>query len=255
MSQIWTLQSSFRDFSVETATIDTNKVSITFDDGPHPIHTDEILDILKQKEVKATFFVIGLHIPRDEKVIVREIREWHTVGGHSYSHKAFSKMSLPVMAQEIFLTHLKIFSLTGRYPAYFRFPYGIDDIRVRKFYTGKIIGWNVDAYDWKAKDPMKLAKSIIDQTKSGSIILLHDIKWDTVRALPMIIDGVRAKGLAFVPLPSLLASLPRWVSRDMVYFSQSKAGALHDYTKAKKIPLKSSEEVMEPLIVTEIGGW
>lgn len=80
------------------------------------------------------------------------------------------------MTKEVLLPNLKIFSLTGKYPAYFRFPYGIDDIRIRKIYGGHIIGWNVDAYDWKAKDPMKLAKNIIDQTKSGSIILLHDIK-------------------------------------------------------------------------------
>jgi peptidoglycan-N-acetylglucosamine deacetylase len=85
-------------------------------------------------------------------------------------------MDLPTMAQEIFLSHLKLLSLTGRYPAYFRFPYGIDDIRIRRYYGGKIIGWNVDAYDWKAKDPIKLASSIINQTKPGSIILLHDIK-------------------------------------------------------------------------------
>jgi peptidoglycan-N-acetylglucosamine deacetylase len=97
-------------------------------------------------------------------------------------------MDLPTMAREIFLPHLKIFSLTGRYPEYFRFPYGIDDIRIREYYRGRVIGWDVDAYDWKMKDPAKLAQNIIAQTKTGSIILLHDIKEDTVKALPMIID-------------------------------------------------------------------
>lgn len=72
-------------------------------------------------------------------------------------------------------------------------------------HPGPIIGWNVDAYDWKAKDPVKLAQNIVSQTKSGSIILLHDIKEDTVKALPLIIDGLQKKGFAIVPLENLLA--------------------------------------------------
>jgi peptidoglycan-N-acetylglucosamine deacetylase len=232
-----------------------NAVSITFDDGPHPTHTDAILDILRGKWVKATFFVIGLHIPRDKRVILREVREWHTVGGHSYSHRVFSKMDLPTMAKEIILPHLKLFSLTWKYPEYFRFPYGIDDIRVREYYHGRVIGWDVDAYDWKAKDPAKLAKNIIAQTKTGSIILLHDIKEDTVKALPMIIDWVRAKGLEFAPLPSLIATMQKEKNMDIVYYSTTRTGALHDHTKAKISPQKTSEEVLAPITVTNLERW
>jgi peptidoglycan/xylan/chitin deacetylase (PgdA/CDA1 family) len=120
---------------IKTPVAPNNGVSITFDDGPHPTHTDQILDILKEKKVHATFFLIGLHVPRYEKGILRELREGHTVGGHSYSHQNFSKLSLPVMAKEVLFTHIKIFSITGKFPSYFRFPYGIDDIRIRNFYS------------------------------------------------------------------------------------------------------------------------
>ena len=116
-----------------------NGVSITFDDGPHPTHTDEVLDILKAKKVHATFFIIGLHIPRDRKVIMREVREGHSVGGHSYTHQNFSKISLEEMAKEVLFTHIRIMSLTGKYPTFFRFPYGVDDVRIRHFYSGKVI--------------------------------------------------------------------------------------------------------------------
>lgn len=232
-----------------------NGVAITFDDGPHPTHTDEILDILREKKVHATFFLIWLHIPRDEKAILREIREWHIVGGHSFSHQNFSKLSLPQIGKEVLLTHIKIASLTGKYPRYFRFPYGVDDIRIRNFYKGKFIGWNVDAYDWRAKNPKLLAEKIVAQTKTGSIILLHDIKWDTVKALPFIIDGIRAKKLEFTPLSSLLVGLSHTSNEDIIFYSKFKTWALHNHLIQKKIVSPSTEEILEPLIVTEVSPW
>lgn len=126
------------------------------------------------------------------------------------------------MAKEVLLTHIKIASLTGKIPQYFRFPYGVDDVRIRYFYSGKIIGWNVDAYDWKAKNPKLLAEKIIAQTRTGSIILLHDIKPDTVKALPYIIDGIRAKHLEFTPLPSLIASIDESDKKAIIYYSKYK---------------------------------
>ena len=232
-----------------------NGVVITFDDGPHPTHTTEILDILKQKRVHATFFLIWLHIRRDQKVILREAREWHAVGGHSYSHQAFSKLGLSAIATEILLTHIKIASLVWKYPTYFRFPYGVDDIRIRNFYSWKIISWNVDAYDWKAKNPKLLASKIVSQTRTWSIILLHDIKADTVKALPYIIDGIRAKKLEFTTLPSLIASMPREESTNIGYYTDYKTWALHDHRKIKKPPVESTEGILEPLIFTEVAPW
>lgn len=240
---------------ITTPIAPVNGVSITFDDGPHPTHTDEILDILKEKKVHATFFLIGLHIRRDEKVVLREMREWHTLWGHSFSHQNFSKLNLPQIGKEVLLTHVKIASLTWRIPNYFRFPYGVDDIRIRDFYHGKIIGWNVDAYDWRAKNPKLLAEKIVAQTKSGSIILLHDIKSDTVKALPYIIDGVRAKHLEFTPLPSLIASISPSPTKNIIYYSRYKTWALHDHKKLRKDELPSTEQLLGPLIITEVQNW
>lgn len=115
------------------------------------------------------------------------------IGNHSYSHPLFKKLSLLHIAREFIGTDARIFLATGIIPEYFRFPYGVEDSRIGYFHDGPIIGWSVDAYDWKARNPKTLARNIVRQTKSGSIILLHDIKADTVLALPDIIDGIRAK--------------------------------------------------------------
>lgn len=159
------------------------------------------------------------------------------------------------MAKEVLFPHLKMALITGKYPTYFRFPYGIDDIRIRNFYSWKIIGWNVDAYDWKAKNPKILAEKIIAQTRTGSIILLHDIKEDTVKALPLIIDGIRAKNLEFTSLPSLIHGMPRSANNDTIYYSMYKTWVLHDHLKSKKPQPKSTEEIVSPIIITEVAPW
>lgn len=168
-----------------------NAISITFDDGPHTKYTPLILDILKEKRVHATFFIIWNHIRWREEILRREIREWHIIWNHSYTHVLFTKIPKEQIITEVLFTNIKIFSIVWKVPDYFRFPYGWEDFYISLIHKAPIIGWNVDAYDWKAKNPKTLSNNIINQTKDGSIILLHDIKEDTVKALPLIIDGLR----------------------------------------------------------------
>ncbi len=232
------------------------EVSITFDDGPHREHSEEVLDILRDKHVHATFFVIGNRILRHEDILRRELSEWHTIWNHSYSHPIFKKLSLFHLATEILRTDYRIFLATGTTPRYFRFPYGVEDYRIWYFHTGPIIGWNVDAYDWKARNPKILAKNIIQQTKSGSIILLHDIKTDTVAALPDIIDGIRAKWYTIVPLKKLLRISLAKNTHNILYRSQKNTIHLSQKIKSQHIP--STESIItpwQPKITTEISSW
>lgn len=115
------------------------------------------------------------------------------IANHSFSHPDFRKIETARVITEIFFTNVKIFSTVGMWPQYFRFPYGNVDPRIRHIYHGSTVAWNVDAYDWKAKNPHALALKIIAQVHTGSIILLHDIKDDTVKALPEILDTLRVK--------------------------------------------------------------
>ncbi len=141
---------------------------------------------------------------------------------------------------------------------FFRFPYWWENAFIKIVHSGPIVGWNVDAYDWKAKDPKKLAQKIIEQSKDGSIILLHDIKSDTVSALPIIIDGLRSKDFTIVPLHILLSwkIKPQWW---IIYKSRYNSS----YTK--KIPMKDAIKTFsrknvtlpqkQPSIITTISTW
>lgn len=234
----------------------SNLVSITFDDGPHRQHTTEVLDILKTKHVPATFFVIGNRIAHNEKILRKILTEWHTLGSHSYSHPIMKKLSIFQIAKQVLFTDIQIFWATGILPSYFRFPYGIEDDRIGYFYSGPIIGWSVDAYDWKAKNPKILAQNIIRQTKSGSIILLHDIKSDTVAALPDIIDGIRAKGYRIVSLKELLHISPFTKTRNIVYRNQNNR--IHVSVKKPWPQAPTTESIIspsEPVIITEVWSW
>ncbi len=234
-----------------------NAISITFDDGPHTKYTPLILDILKEKKVHATFFVIGSHIRWREKILRREVEEWHIIWNHSYSHVLFTKIPKERIITEVLLTNIKIFWVIWKIPEYFRFPYWGEDYHISLIHKTPIIGWNVDAYDWKVKNPKKLAENIVAQTKDGSIILLHDIKEDTVKALPLIIDSLRKKWYHIVPLPVLLSGKIQhsdWV----VYRSRYSHTVLREKSIPTVIKTPSSESIIptkEPVIITEIPLW
>ena len=203
-----------------------NEISITFDDGPHPTRTTEILDILLAHHTPAIFFVPGSRIPRSEKILRRMITEGHAIGNHSYSHPDFRKIETARVITEILFTDIKIFTTVWIWPHYFRFPYGNIDPRIRYIYQWSTIAWSVDAYDWKAKNPHRLAEKIIAQVHSGSIILLHDIKKDTPLALDEILTTLENKWYHFVSLDRLLRAQKK--KSNMIFYTQ---------TLSKNLPL------------------
>jgi peptidoglycan-N-acetylglucosamine deacetylase len=199
-------------------------ISITFDDGPHPTRTVAILDILQERKIPATFFVLGQRIDRGAGIVQRMVSEGHTVGNHSFSHPDFSRIETPRLAIEVIATDVKIWLASGTWPRYFRFPYGQIDARIRSVSMEHIIAWDVDAYDWKVKNPHTLATKILAQVHTGSIILLHDIKEDTVRALPEILDTLLARGYRFISLDELIGSTPH--ERDDIIYNASRSRRL-----------------------------
>lgn len=185
-----------------------DKVALTFDDGPHPEYTSKILDILKEKKVKATFFVTGKNAEKYPEMVRRIYKERHEIGNHGYNHLNMSPKKLITLRKEISLTEMIIKELTGEEPALFRPPRGVYDQKLRRILVNKgysIVLWNVSAQDWRNPGVKVIVRRATRKTKGGDIILLHDSgsltkaegasRSQTIEALPQIIDKLREKGL------------------------------------------------------------
>lgn len=180
-------------------------IALTFDDGPDPIDTPEILDILKTKNVRATFFVLGQAAKENPALLKRLIKEGHEIGNHSYSHD-FQQRRL---IEEIKKTDQEVFVSTGVHTYFYRPPGGLVSQNqletVKK--NGHIVAlWSVDSIDWRNPGVKQIIDNVIKNTFPGAIILLHDggyQRTQTVKALGPIIDALRDRGYRLVTLSEL----------------------------------------------------
>ncbi|MGI5891829.1 MAG: polysaccharide deacetylase family protein [Bacillota bacterium] len=179
-------------------------VALTFDDGPHSKWTPLLLDALKKREAKATFFVLGNRVEGLPYIAKRAVAEGHSVNIHSYNHIGeFTKMSDGLLAEHIRKTSKAIIAASGQYPYLVRPPYGSINKDTAAKIKLPIILWNKDPLDWKYRDSQKVTKNILAQVKDGDIILLHDIYPSSVNAAVAVIDALRAKGYQFVTIEDL----------------------------------------------------
>jgi len=182
-------------------------VALTFDDGPHALYTAEILDILNEHNVKATFFVVGYNV-RLYKDLVRDIyMSGHEIGNHSYSHEPFSKMSNEDILVDLARSQKILKEITGVYPKYFRPPYGRLTQSQEAFVSGyfdELIKWSLDPKDWEedAKSGTILV-SILEDVQPGDIVLLHSDKRETIKMLPALIENLLHRGMQFVTISEL----------------------------------------------------
>ena len=202
---------------------DPHKVSLTFDDGPDPVWTPRILDVLKARGVKAAFFIVGHNGEFNPSLVKRIVAEGHEIGNHTYTHANLTKISRTRMRLELDATQRLIESLTGRSTTLFRPPYNADSTPSRleelvplKFAESDEMGYTVvlekiDPQDWSRPGADVILQRVKEQRKDGNIILLHDAGGDrsqTVEALPKIIDWLHARGDEVVPIGELL-NIPR----------------------------------------------
>jgi cellulose synthase/poly-beta-1,6-N-acetylglucosamine synthase-like glycosyltransferase/peptidoglycan/xylan/chitin deacetylase (PgdA/CDA1 family)/spore germination protein YaaH len=239
-----------RTYTVEYYGYHPNEVAISFDDGPDPKWTPRILDILKQKDVKGTFMLIGSEAQENIGVMKRVVREGHEIGNHTYSHPDISEISPRQLDLEVKLTEHLFASKLGVQPLYFRPPYDIDEEPDTDDQAGPvvriqdegyiIIGNKIDTDDWNEhprKSPAEITKSVLDQLERmktkpqfrGSVILMHDGGGDrsaTVAALPVLIDALRAHGYSIVPVSSLMGKTTAEVMPPLTW--EQYLGALPD---------------------------
>jgi peptidoglycan/xylan/chitin deacetylase (PgdA/CDA1 family) len=183
-------------------------IAITFDDGPHAVHTPKLLDMLKQRGIRATFYVLGSSVEAYPDIARRIVAEGHEIANHSWSHPALSKLSSAGVDSQIRRTNEVIKRVTGVQPTTMRPPYGATNARLNKRldeeYGLKVILWSVDPLDWKYRNSSRVTQQILENTQAGGIVLAHDIHATTVDAMPATLDGLLAKGFKFVRVDELL---------------------------------------------------
>ncbi|MFF5472135.1 polysaccharide deacetylase family protein [Streptomyces achromogenes] len=183
-------------------------IALTFDAGPSE-NSARLLDILKEKKVPATFFLLGKrHIEKYPELVKRMAAEGHEVASHTWDHKILTKISDKEIREELNRPDEAIEKLTGHKPTLMRPPQGRTDSNVHEIC--KELGlaevlWSVTAKDYTTNDSALITKRVLDQSSRDGIILLHDIYPGTVPAVPGIIDALKQRGYVFVTVPQLLA--------------------------------------------------
>jgi len=200
-------------------------VALTFDDGPNEPYTSRVLDILQREHVHATFFLIGSNVRRLPASVARTVREGHVVGNHSDTHPVgFALNSRAELQREVNSAETSIHTAGGIFPSLFRPPQGLRSpwlMNVLKEDSLTAVTWDDAPRDWDPIPAPELVKRTLEQVHPGAIILLHDgmnltheaDQSETVKALPGIIEGLRARGYRIVTVPELIGvrpSLPQW---------------------------------------------
>ena len=181
-------------------------VALTFDDGPNASSTPILLDGLKERKVRATFFLIGENVEKgeNEKIVKRMYEEGHLIGNHTYTHCNLSKLETGEAKKELEQTDTVIEKITGKQPAFARAPYGELPVDSEQDLSRMYIGWTVDPLDWMTEDAGAVVKTVVEEINPGDIILLHDCDPSSVQAAIRIVDLLQGKGYEFVTVDHLI---------------------------------------------------
>ena len=196
--------------------VDGNRIALTFDDGPCAGYTEPILEILRRRGVKATFFVCGRNVERNPELLRRIQAEGHTIGNHGYSHPFPFFRSRRFFAREVDRTQEAIEKVTGERPKFFRPPFGARWLGLQPVLEARglrLVNWSGTGYDWMLEKE-GIVRETLKSLGPGSIILLHDggraylparvDRSATVQALPTILDEAAKAGFTFASLDELL---------------------------------------------------
>lgn len=189
------------------------QVALTFDDGPHPRNTPELLDILGAHGARATFYVIGQQVRRFPEIARRIVAEGHELGNHTWDHPTLSAMGEHSILSQIDRTQDMIAQTTGHLPISIRPPYGAIQPRQSRMILSQralpTILWSVDPQDWRRPGASVVAQRMLQGARPGGILLAHDIHAATVRAIPEVLVGLTRQGLTAVSVSELMG-LGRW---------------------------------------------
>lgn len=196
-------------WNVET---DQKLIALTFDDGPNPVYTPQILDLLNQYGAKGTFFVIGKRVQMYPAIAIREVNEGHEIANHTFDHHYLKNYPPERLVEEIRQTQEVIFDITEQMPHVFRPPGGFyNDALLHSIKEDKLTvvmwSWYQDTQDWKKPGVDKIVRQVLGNVHNGDIVLFHDLQGDctqTVEALKRILPELTQRGYRFVTVSDLI---------------------------------------------------
>lgn len=195
------------------------KIALTFDDGPSNEWTPQILDALKESDIKATFFMVGYHVKKYPQVARRVAQEGHLIGNHGYAHSVVFYYKPAEIEEEIKYTEAVIREVTGQVTKYFRPPKAWLSPRIKSVIRQmgyEVVLWSLNSKDWVMFNHRKIVRYLVNRVRDGDIILFHDsgnifsmegsVRRQTVKAIPLLAAELKKRGYQFVLLDELLRS-------------------------------------------------
>ena len=184
--------------------LETKKIALTFDDGPHPVYTQQMLEVLEREQVPATFFLLGQNV-EEHGAVVKEIAEkGHLIGNHTYHHVQITTLPMEQACEEIDRTNQLIEELTGQGTEYVRPPFGTWNKGLESELDMIPVMWTIDTLDWTTENVDSIVNQVVKNAGENDIILMHDSYKSTVQAVERIIALLEADGFEFVTVDEVI---------------------------------------------------
>lgn len=180
------------------------RIALTFDDGPHPIYTPQMLELLKEEQVPATFFLLGENVELYGDVVKEIAKEGHLIGNHTYHHVQVTSLSLEEACKEIQETSDLIEELTGTGTEYVRPPFGTWNEELEERLNMIPVMWSIDTKDWTTQNVDWIVRETVKHAEDHDIILMHDSYQSTVDAVKRVIEQLEAEGFEFVTVDEII---------------------------------------------------
>lgn len=183
---------------------EVKKIALTFDDGPNEKYTLPLLEGLRERDVKATFFLLGQEVTENPEIAKKIAQDGHMIGNHSYYHKDLCEMAGDEAIMQVSRTNEVIYEVTGQYPQLLRPPFG--RLPQDLIYEPPMVEvlWTIDSRDWELSDVGTIMQNVLPEAEENAIILMHDSSQSSVQATFEIIDTLKERGYSFVTLDDIL---------------------------------------------------
>ena len=190
--------------SASATPVEAPKIALTFDDGPSAVWTPALLDGLKERGVKATFFLIGENADKNPEIVKRMAEEGHLIGNHTYHHVEITRVPDETAQEEILMTNEVITGITGEEVSYMRPPFGVWQKNLERKLDVMPVLWTIDPLDWTTDNEDEIINKVVTQAGENDIILLHDCYESSVNAALRIVDILQKEGFEFVTVDELI---------------------------------------------------